>query len=189
MSLVDGGYTDNSGLFTIDVLLPSLRRMIEESNAQHPLRRPIALVVVELDNHYRATIGEVPRGGSRPGETLVPALTGFGGRQAIETFSRADAYRLTPAYCTLTISPALHPGLQAPLGWELSNGARQDLKEGLVRPRENLSPGLSQPLTLLTRLQQWLGGAKKGVGMNLDACVPVDPSLTKAGGAAGLPRG
>ncbi len=169
MSLVDGGYTDNSGLFTLEVLLPAIRSMIEQTNAAHPDRRRIALVLVELDNHYRANIGEVPQGGSAASETLVPPLTAFGGHEAIETFARADAYRLTPNSCTITVSPALHPGLEAPLGWELSKSAKTDLENGLVRKRDNLDASSpDQPLALITRLQQWLGGA----GSGLSRCVP-----------------
>jgi hypothetical protein len=178
MSLVDGGYTDNSGLFTIEALVPSIRRMIEESNAAFPNRRQIALVIVELDNHYRASVGEVPKAGSNTGESLVPPLTGIGGHQAIETFARADAYRLTPAHCTMTISPALHPGLEAPLGWELSKYARVDLQNGLVRNRDNLpSSSVNQPLALISRLQQWLGGQRMGADVDLGACVPRNPPL------------
>jgi hypothetical protein len=169
MSLVDGGYTDNSGLFTLEVLLPSIRALIEQANAAHPGRRRIALVLVELDNHYRVNIGEVPQGGRASSETLVPPLTAFGGHEAIETFARADAYRLTPTSCTITISPALHPGLEAPLGWELSTSAKDDLKNGLVRRRDSLDPSSpNQPLALITRLQQWLGGVRSG----LSRCVP-----------------
>jgi hypothetical protein len=170
MSLVDGGYTDNSGLFTLEVLLPSIRTLIQRTNAAHPDRRPIALVLVELDNHYRANIGEVPQGGSATSETLVPARTIFGGHATIETFARSDAYRLTPGGCTITISPALHPGLEAPLGWELSKSAREDLQNGLVRRRDSITPDSpDQPLALITRLQAWLGG---GDSSGLSRCVP-----------------
>jgi hypothetical protein len=111
----------------------------------------------------------VPQGGSASSETLVPLLTAFGGHEAIETFARADAYRLTPNSCTITISPALHPGLEAPLGWELSKSAKTDLENGLVRKRDSLEASSpNQPLALITRLQQWLGGA----GSGLSRCVP-----------------
>jgi hypothetical protein len=175
MSLVDGGYTDNSGLFTIEALLPSLRRMIEQSNSEHADRRKIALVLVEIDNHYRAAIGEPPSARGGASESLVPLATSFGGRAAIETFARAYAYRLLPDYCALTISPALHPGLAAPLGWELSDGARRDLRSGLVRDRDK--PPKEQPIRIVRRLQQWLGGAGVGEGVDLRACLPEDPPL------------
>jgi hypothetical protein len=173
MSLVDGGYTDNSGLFTIEALLPSLRRLIEESNSKYSNRRKLALVVAEADNHYRAAIGEPPSAKGGVSETLVPIATAFGGHGALETFARADAYRLVPKTCALTISPALHPGLAAPLGWELSRGARHDLQDGLVRDSDK--PRAEQPIRLVKRLQQWLGDS--GSNGTLAACVPKDPPL------------
>ena len=178
MSLVDGGYTDNSGLFTIEALLPSLRRLIEESNSMHADRRKISLVLVEIDNHYRAAIGEPPSARGGASEALVPLATSFGGRATIETFARANAYRLLPDYCTLTISPALHPGLAAPLGWELSDGARRDLRSGLVRDRDK--PPKEQPIRIVRRLQQWLGGFGVGEGVDLRACVPEEPPLVQS---------
>jgi hypothetical protein len=173
MSLVDGGYTDNSGLFTIEALLPSLRRLIEDSNSSYPNRRQLALVVVEVDNHYRAAIGEPPSAKAGASETLAPLATAFGARGAIETFARANAYRLVPDTCALTISPALHPGLAAPLGWELSRGARHDLQDGLVRDGDK--PRKEQPIALVKRLQRWLGDSAPNDA--LAACVPKDPLL------------
>jgi hypothetical protein len=173
MSLVDGGYTDNSGLFTIEAVLPSLRRLIEESNSTYPNRRKLALVVVEVDNHYRAALGEPPSAKAGASETLVPITTALGAHGAIETFARADAYRLVPKTCALTISPALHPGLAAPLGWELSRGARHDLQDGLVRDSDK--PRKEQPIELVKRLQRWLGDSVPND--TLAACVPKDPPL------------
>jgi hypothetical protein len=175
MALVDGGYTDNSGLFTIEAILPSLRRLVEQSNEKFKTRRDIALVFVEIDNHYRAAASQPPSATSKTSETLVPLATSFGGHAAIETFARASAHRLLPDHCTLTISPALHPGLSAPLGWELSRGARDDLKAGLVRDREK--PTDEQPIRLVRRLQRWLGGAADGEGVLLKNCIPKDPPL------------
>jgi hypothetical protein len=174
MKLVDGGYTDNSGLFTIEAVLPSLRRLIEESNSAHPDRRELALVVVEIDNHYRAAIGEAPSATGGASESLAPLMTAFGARSALETFARAHAYRTLPKSCVLTISPALHPGLEAPLGWELSDGARTNLENGLVRDADK--PRTERPIELVRRLQRWLGapGAK-----DLATCVPKTPPLPK----------
>ena len=173
MALVDGGYTDNSGLFTIEAILPTLRRLIEESNAEFKDRPRIALVLVEIDNHYRAAVSEPPSATSNAAETFVPLVTSLGGRSAMETFARAIAYRLLPPRCALTISPALHPGLSAPLGWELSAGARDDLQAGLVRDGDKKRQ--EQPIVLVRRLQQWLGGALNGEAVSLRKCVPLDP--------------
>jgi hypothetical protein len=133
---VDGGYADNSGLFTIVALWPTLRGLVVEYNtkARAGGRREIAPMIVELDNHYQASLSaSVPFGGSAS-ESIIPLETGFGSRRAIETYARAAAYRILPRLCTVTISPTLHPGLIAPLGWELSPAARADLRSGLTRP-------------------------------------------------------
>jgi len=52
---VDGGYTDNSGLFTLVAVWPSLRALILQHNIDAENRgvRPIAPMIVELDNHYQ----------------------------------------------------------------------------------------------------------------------------------------
>jgi hypothetical protein len=151
-SFVDGGYTDNSGLFTLVAVWPSLRALIVEYNASARAmnRRQIAPLIIELDNHYQASIeASVPSGGLGA-ESLLPVQTGFGGRRAQETFARAAAYRILPDSCTLTISPSMHPGLVAPLGWELSRSAREDLRAGLVRPH----PGDADPTRAALRLRQ-----------------------------------
>ena len=85
----------------------------------------------------------------------------------METFARANAYRAVPKGCAITISPARHPGLEAPLGWELSQGARQDLKNGLVR--DNEKKPREQPIVLLQRLQGWLGVSPTA---GLMGCIP-----------------
>jgi hypothetical protein len=170
--LVDGGYTDNSGLFTIAALWPSLKRLVTDFN--EGAARPIAPVIVELDNHHRAGNQSVARGSGASAETLIPLVTALGGRAAIETYARAVAYRLTPAGCTLTISPGLHPGLTAPLGWELAKGSRDELREGLVRPRA-AAEGRDRlrPVLELRRLQAWLGGEQvPGLGPDLATCEP-----------------
>ena len=97
------------------------------------------------------------------------------------TFARALAYRMRPAGCTVTISPGLHPGLTAPLGRELSAGARDDLREGLVRahPTE-FGEGRYQAILDLRRLQEWLGtgneAASSGLKPSLSACIPTETS-------------
>ena len=170
--VVDGGYVDNSGLFTIAALWPSLRRLVTTFNADSP--RKIAVVLVEIDNHYRATPRSVPPASGKGGETFVPLSTAFGGRHAIETYARSAAYRLTEAGCTMTIFPAEHPGLTAPLGWELSADARKDLEEALVRPQpgtENTRRG-AEPVRRLRTLQAWIGGGSFPGLKPLADCVP-----------------
>jgi hypothetical protein len=170
VSVVDGGYIDNSGLFTIVGLWPSLRQMVIDYNGSTKGRK-VALVLIEIDNHYRPTPAKPASGTGRPAETFVPLNTALGGRTAMETYARADAYRLTPPGCTVTISPPLHPGLTAPLGWELSRGAQTELRDALVRPPPNAKTPAEAiaPVLRLRRLQEWLGE---------DGGVPLSPSLS-----------
>jgi hypothetical protein len=171
LELVDGGYIDNSGLATVDALFASIKQMVEDENASHPDRRKIALVIVELDNYYVASAREAPSADSTVGQTLAPPVTAFGGRNSVETVARADAYRLTPGGCTITVSPARHPGLHAPVGWEISPSAETELRNGLVARRDTDTSPSRQPLFLLKRLQNWLGGTNLA---HLVDCVPHD---------------
>jgi len=174
-SLVDGGYVDNSGLLTIDALWPSLRQLVIELNRRSP--RPVAPVIVELDNHYQEDLGEanVPIAGQKL-ETFIPPLTAYSARNAIEMYARAHAFRIRPPTCTVTISPGLHPGLTAPLGWELSEGARDDLPKGLVRPfPHSIGASRDWPIVKLRRLQDWLRSDSEpdaGYTPRLVDCVP-----------------
>ncbi len=179
MRLVDGGYADNSGLVTIDALWPSIRQLVTAFNAKG--KRQIALVIVELDNHYRAPLEAELSAGGVKSESVVPLMTAFGAHSSMETFARALAYRLRPPGCTVTISPGLHPGLTAPLGWELSAGARADLREGLVRPHTTeFGDARDQSVLDLRRLQEWLGtgdeAASPGLKPSLSACIPKETS-------------
>jgi hypothetical protein len=169
LELVDGGYIDNSGLATVDVLFPTIKKLVEQQNASSSTKRKIALVIVELDNYFRAAPSEAPSADSGIGQTFAPPVTALGGRSSVETFARAQAYRLTPGGCTITISPASHPGLRAPVGWEISSGAETDLQNGLVAHRYTDPSQAHQPLFLLKRLQTWAGGLDQS---RLRHCIP-----------------
>jgi hypothetical protein len=178
MRLVDGGYADNSGLFSIDVLWSSIRQLVMKFNETSD--RKIAPVIVELDNHYRARLDAELSAAGIKAESVVPLLTAFGARTSIETFARLLAYRLRPPGCTVTISPGLHPGLTAPLGWELSEGARDDLRDGLVRPHPTaVGESRYRAVFDIRRLQQWLGTGNEpspGLTPNLKDCIPTGTS-------------
>jgi hypothetical protein len=173
---VDGGYAENSGLFTLVSMWSSLRNLIVEYNlkARAAGRREIAPMIVEIDNHYQASLrASVPSGGSAS-ETLIPPETAFGSRRAMETFARAAAYRVLPSECTLTISPSLHPGLIAPLGWELSDAARADLRDALTRAHPADSTGMVSARTL-RQIQTRIAAPserKVVIGKDLATCLP-----------------
>lgn len=177
MRLVDGGYAENSGLFTIDALWPTIRQLVVSYNQRHS--RKIAPVIVELDNHYQVRLDSQLSAGGMKDETTVPLLTAFGARNSMQTFARALAYRLRPPGCMVTISPGLHPGLTAPLGWELSEGARDDLRVGLTRPHPTEVGSEKERAVLdLRRLQLWLGAEKTSAELApaLKECVPKENS-------------
>jgi hypothetical protein len=173
---VDGGYADNSGLFSIVALWPSLRELIERYNAAGDHTRKIAPLIIELDNHYQSAVrAKVPYGGV-DSELLAPPLTALGGRNAIETYARAAAYRILPATCTVTIAPRIHPGLIAPLGWELSESARSDMRAARVRPHPGDDPrARNAPIELFRQAQSRLAGADERrprplIGRSLAGC-------------------
>ena len=172
MRLVDGGYAENSGLFTIDALWPSIRQLVMRFNQTSNVK--IAPVIVELDNHYQASLDADLTATGTGAESVIPLLTAFGAHNSMETFARAEAYRLRPPECTVTISPGLHPGLTAPLGWELSKGARDDLRDGLIRPHPTAVGGTRfRPVYELRRLQQWLGtDPGPSLSPSLTSCIP-----------------
>jgi len=186
---IGGGAVETVGIFVGDeiggeVATAEARVLHQRREKVDIVRHPVDLERVER-RHLRRNRPVTGRG--KPGETLVPLSTAFGSHGAFETYARAVAYRLRPATCTVTVTPALHPGLTAPLGWELSKDAREDLRSGLVRAQdlpEDLTPqvlsgaaqkpyprGEDGPLWRafqLRRLQEWL--ERKGTG--LEACVP-----------------
>jgi hypothetical protein len=74
----------------------------------------------------------------------------------------------------VTISPALHPGLVAPLGWELSETARADLRSGLTKPHPEDPKGM-RAVEVLRQVQARLAGAteqKVVVREPLGHCLP-----------------
>jgi hypothetical protein len=114
-------------------------------------------VIVELENHYRASLDAEPSAGGLGAETTIPLMTALGARNSLETFGRALAFRLRPPGCTVTISPGLDPGLTAPLGWELSDGAREDLRPVHFWHSDDDKNG---PLSSIERLVAEIPGSK-----------------------------
>lgn len=76
----------------------------------------------------------------------------------------------------VTVSPGLHPGLIAPLGWELSKSAREDLSSGLIKPHPAATEGKRmEQVEVLRRLQERLAGESEtrvGLTPPLRVCVP-----------------
>jgi hypothetical protein len=149
--LVDGGYVDSSAASTISEIIPAIVQQVTTWNTEHkqtadPCVQPI---VLQVDNGYSDVARRRPA--SRPKELLAP-LTGSanvaGGRAdaerqrlanlAVSELSRVGcAARLPvpPLPTYLHIYPQSHPGVQAPLGWALSEFSERDLEEQLFNKR------------------------------------------------------
>jgi hypothetical protein len=137
----------------------------------------VAPVILEIDNHYQAEPAPAPlavgNSDRPPAETFVPPSTAIGVQNAVQAYARGRAIRSRPQECLVTISPALHPGLTAPLGWALSEATRSELREALTRNHPGAAPGTPlDPVYKLRTLQGWLGA---GNGRSLRACVPTPP--------------
>ncbi len=166
MTLVDGGYLDNSGLLTLSSLLPEVRRLVDRHNADE--RADIALVVLDIDSAYQAAI-EQRTNPEASSETFIP-LTTLMVRGAVERFARSRVLRSLPRSCLKTYAPAAHPGLQAPLGWSLSKATRNEMDEAMQR---NGFGKAARREANLRVVQAWLGGStdRDAEQAKLRACV------------------
>ncbi len=110
MTMVDGGYLDNSGLLTLSSLLPEIQRLVDLHNAE--ARADIAVVVLDIDSAYQAAI-EQRTNPEASSETFIP-LTTLMVRGAVERFARSRILRTLPRACLKTYAPAAHPGSRLP---------------------------------------------------------------------------
>jgi hypothetical protein len=172
----DGGYIENTGIHTLLGLWTDLQPLVEEKNeiANGPVIVPIAVVV---DNHYRSLARSQPAG--QRSELTAPAFAdrrvligaealeqqlaaAFSGpvpgraREADMSMAPADALRW------FVVAPTTRPQIAAPLGWSLSDAARESLAS-------QLDPALLDPVSecgpkgggdeALCILADWLRGA------------------------------
>jgi len=166
--VVDGGYSEGSGAGTITELYQRLEPRIDAFNATHDAC--IVPFLIQIDNGY-----ENPKAapvGTAPIELLVPFRTllasQFGRianareQAAIEfdrpfeiagapvTIRRAFGIEITSRYARVTTRA--HPGVQAPLGWTLSDASFDDLRSQLTIEEnsdelEEIQGWLTQELT------------------------------------------
>jgi hypothetical protein len=140
--LVDGGYFENSGLTTMLDVVDGLRDLAGE--------RGIALVILRIENSRATTNADTVAGAEQPNpsgalaELASPVRTLLATREARGEQARAAVGRaVTQSRLTCaTTSPcvaieevvfALAPGcVPIPLGWSLSDGARQEMQEQLL---------------------------------------------------------
>lgn len=164
--LVDGGYVDSSAAGTISDLLPAIVQTVRGWNedSTKPCTQP---VVLQLDNGYTDIVRRADP--ERPAELLAP-IAGAGAASG----GRADSERqrlvslandlLADVGCTtapsaqelpryLHIYPESHPGTQAPLGWALSEIAKEDLETQLFSANNRCE---------IARMKEWMSGKPSG---------------------------
>jgi hypothetical protein len=140
--VVDGGYIDNSGAGSLVELWNRVRQRVDSNNSASNAdgRSCIVPVFIQIDNGYDFNAA-TPAG--RPWEMLVPFTTAMGATRSREAQSKQLAgeifgARLFSGGLTaknvselarwIRIVPEAHPGVQAPIGWVLSDAARSDLR-------------------------------------------------------------
>ena len=135
MNVVDGGYFDTSAASTISELYSALKHLIDAKNADEDSKTPCVVpVFLQIDNAY---IDVTATSFKRPLESTVPIATMLETRNAREAQSRLYAATLFHERRSgpsryAHIYPRAHPGIQAPLGWTLSDASRRDLRRELT---------------------------------------------------------
>lgn len=157
INLVDGGYFDTSGASPLVELWSEIEPLIEEHNATAG-NRCIVPLYIQIDTGYA---DPTSAGASRPWESGIPLRAVRSARDAREANARQAAAlafsgpvpgrKGDDASVSLDrfahIYPRAHPGSKAPLGWTLSQTAREDLKRQLYRnPKE------------IEKVRGWLNG-------------------------------
>lgn len=152
-NVVDGGYFDTSGASPLVELWGALARVVSVANRQHengtrPDRPPAACIVpyfLQIDTGYA---DPVKRGDLSPAELLVPPVAALRARDARENNARQAAALLfsgppetgpKASRRYAHIYPRAHPGIRAPLGWTLSDAAREELEGQLGDNRAEIA--------------------------------------------------
>lgn len=117
----DGGYVENSGLFTITQLLPEIERGITDWKADNPGIQVVVWAVSIDDDVYdlvnrKAPVSDRPSPASLAAQAGPDTLTAL----ARETL----LLHHPPVDCYFRISPAPRIGAHAATGWELSKTVR-----------------------------------------------------------------
>lgn len=150
--VVDGGYLEGSASSTVVEIWSTLEEQVARHNATATSEPCIVPVLVHIDNGYEepAPAAADPD----PGELLLPVRALAGGQfgryanarqsEALEfsrpfsagglqiTIRTADGSVLDDRYVRITTRA--HPGVQAPLGWSLSDASIDDLRDQLDLP-------------------------------------------------------
>ena len=159
LQLIDGGYTDTSGLGTLSDLAPSLTRIVTSLNASAEKQgRPfIVPVVMYLSNEPGLDVAAAPSGAlaevaiplsaavSAPLQQVNPAtwLTRLTSELAAvcpvtesDCESAVTALRHRLPQGIVIVAPNTNPSISVPLGWALSDASRTRLTQELAVQRE-----------------------------------------------------
>ncbi len=160
IAVVDGGYSDNTGVDGVLSLWHELEGHVAKHNARG--KTQVVPVFVMIDNHYRTQAEAKPA--SRTQELFVPTNTKDLPDELddviAEQRARAAFSGKLPGVeekCPLggtadrffTLHPVVSPGLQAPTAWTLSQLAVEDLDRQRGKALEQPAP---------TALKSWVGG-------------------------------
>jgi hypothetical protein len=159
--VVDGGYIEPSGAETLMALWPHIEALIDANNADRD-RPCVVPFFVQIDNRYLKP--PAPPKTSSPNELLAPiaalrhtvlasraqkaqSAAALAFARAYETRTRLDGDRLDDRFAYLV--PLAHPGVEAPLGWSLSDAAKEDMRTQVVGERN---------LAEIREIRSWLSG-------------------------------
>jgi len=166
--VVDGGYLEGSASSTVVEMWSTLEEQVARHNTTATSEPCIVPVLIHIDNGYEepAPAAADPD----PGELLLPVRALAGGQfgryanarqsEALEfsrpfsagglqvTIHTADGTALDDRYVRITTRA--HPGVQAPLGWSLSDASIDDLRDQLDLPSNRRE---------IDEVRTWLDGA------------------------------
>jgi hypothetical protein len=157
--VVDGGYLETSGASPIVELAAKLLPIVSRFNRRAPARACVVPFMIQIDNGYEDDAAA--KATKRPSEVGVPGLTILATRGAREANAKGAAgllfdrplngvrvnmgtELLTDRYAHFVIQA--HAGPKAPLGWALSDTAREELRSQL---------GQAKNLGALQEVRSW----------------------------------
>lgn len=145
IGVVDGGYSDNTGIDAMLELWRQLEPKVNDHNAKSA--RHVKPYFLMLDNHYLPVAAA--RTEARIQELYIPPTTRSRPDELDDVGAEQRARATFPGGTFLAIRPQVSPGLQAPLAWSLSPLSIKDLdgqrdkamkQPGVVALKARLSP-------------------------------------------------
>lgn len=146
----DGGYVENSGLLTIDNLLPSIEAAIAQWHSNKKNTMPVRVVVASVEDDSAVLRPHPKLTQQTSGANLN--ITARSGPDYLTRIARDELSGcLYPDVTYIRISPPPNVGAQAATGWQLSETAR----------RRNLEAALTEypGMQTLQHIRDLLDGA------------------------------